>query len=200
MGFDEKAATWDASQRRRELAKAIAESIKESVELKPNMHILDVGAGTGLLTREIISFVASVTGVDSSQKMLEKFEQIGKKCIPLHCDIIKYQPQRSFDGVISSMTMHHIEDTREFFEKLNSLLKPEGFIAIADLEKEDGSFHDHGNEGVHHFGFDKEELFELAKEGGFFDISIKEVYRVKKPNREYPVLLLVAKKGRSSIL
>ncbi len=195
MGFDEKAATWDASQRRRELAKAIAESIKESVELKPNMHILDVGAGTGLLTREIISFVASVTGVDSSQKMLEKFEQIDKKCIPVHCDIIKYQSERPFDGVISSMTMHHIEDTREFFEKLNSMLKPEGFIAIADLEKEDGSFHNHGTEGVHHFGFDKEELFEFAKEAGFFEISIKEVYRVKKPNREYPVLLLVAKKG-----
>lgn len=194
MGFDEKAATWDASKRRRELAKGVAQGVKDSISLDKSMQILDFGAGTGLLTREIIESVATVTGVDSSEKMLEKFREIGDSCITVHCDINKYQPNRAFDGIISSMTMHHIEDIEALFLKLYSLLKPGGFIAIADLREEDGTFHDGGNEGVCHFGFDTKKLEDIAKSAGFKSVKSETVYSVSKGEREYPIFLLTAKK------
>ena len=39
------------------------------------------------------------------------------------------------------MAMHHVEDTAHFLKTLYDHLNPGGFIAVADLDKEDGSFH-----------------------------------------------------------
>lgn len=56
-----------------------------------------------------------------------------------------------FDGIISAMALHHIKDTQHLLRTFTSHLHPGGFIALADLDREDGSFHTHGNEGVFHF-------------------------------------------------
>ncbi len=194
MGFDEKAPTWDASSRRQQLAEAVAESIKESVKLLPRLSILDVGAGTGLLARRLLPYVGKITGVDNSAGMLREFSKIGENATAVHTDILKYDTASRYDGVVSSMTMHHIEDIDALFSKLFSLLKPGGFIALADLEREDGTFHDHGNEGVCHFGFDEKMLEESARKGGFADIRIKRIYRIEKGDKRYPIFLLTAKK------
>ena len=86
-------------------------------------------------------------------------EQLEKKKASLPCeleildiDLSKENLPRTFDGIISSMTMHHINDVNSMFNRLYSLLPTGGFIAIADLETEDGSFHTEDT-GVFHFGF-----------------------------------------------
>ncbi len=194
MGFDERAATWDSSDRRQALAEAVANAIKEKIPLQPKMRMLDFGAGTGLLTRRLAPYVGDITAVDTSAKMLEKLAESVPETACRQGDIITYECRSPFDLIVSSMTMHHIPDTEALLKKLHDLLAPGGFIALADLAEEDGTFHDHGNEGVHHFGFDCEELKERAKKAGFKDIDCRIVHTLVKEKGNYPIILLTAKR------
>ena len=73
------------------------------------------------------------------------------------------------------------------------MLHNNGTIALADLDSEDGSFHSE-NTGVHHFGFDREEIVSWAKSAGFKNICIDEVSIAQKPYGDYPIFLLTAQK------
>ena len=198
--FDQKAKEWDGSERRRELASNIAMTIIKNVPLSKEMDLLDFGAGTGLMTRHLTPFVKTITALDFSSEMLKKLEENAKtwggvKVSTVHSDILKYESDVQFDGIISSMSMHHIEDLEALFQKFYTLLKREGFVAIADLEKEDGSFHDDGNEGVHHYGFEQRDLIAVAQEKGFKDITFAHAYTVeKKSTKQYPTFLMTAYK------
>jgi len=79
MSFDERAKTWDSSERRQALAEAVANAIKSSVTLNSSMHLLDIGAGTGLLTRRILPYVNKITALDTSAGMLEELEKKSRR-------------------------------------------------------------------------------------------------------------------------
>jgi len=193
MSFDERAKTWDSSDKRQALAEAVANAIKSSIALNSSMHLLDIGAGTGLLTRRILPIVDKITAVDTSAGMLDELKRKVEGNIEIcQTDIIKYEPYEKFDGIISSMTLHHIEDTEGLFKHLHKLLKPGGFIAIADLAPEDGTFHSDGNEGVFHFGFSQESLKNYAENAGFKNLSYKIVHKVEKPNKIYEIFLFTS--------
>jgi len=61
MGFDERAKTWDASDRRQALASDVAGEILRKIDLRPDMRILDMGAGTGLLTERLLSILTQLS-------------------------------------------------------------------------------------------------------------------------------------------
>ena len=92
------------------------------------------------------------------------------------------------------MAMHHVEDLEALFRSFHAHLRPGGFIAIADLEAEDGSFHSHGNEGVHHLGFERESLRTLIKGAGFVSVRFHHACTVEKEGKEYPIFLVAAMK------
>ena len=48
--FDRVAGEWDANPARVALARAVTEAIRASVPLRPDMAVMDFGAGTGLVT------------------------------------------------------------------------------------------------------------------------------------------------------
>ncbi len=199
--FDKVAKEWDSSQRRQELAFNIAEAIIHTHLLSKSMHLLDFGAGTGLLSRHLYAHVNRITALDFSKEMLKKLEENAKSwegsdIETVHSDILHFNSNEQFDGIVSSMSMHHIEDIDALFQKFSALLKHRGFIAIADLESEDGSFHDHGNEGVFHFGFDEMTLTVIAKKYGFEAITFQRVHTVEKENNNtYPIFLISAVKS-----
>ena len=107
-------------------------------------------------------------------------------------DITQMPLDETFDGIISSMAMHHVENTSDFLKALYAHLRPGGFIAVADLDTEDGNFHGQGNEGVFHFGFDREKLTAMAKEKGFEDVKFDTALTVDKPAGAYPIFLMTA--------
>ncbi len=96
---------------------------------------------------------------------------------------------RKFDGIISSMTIHHLEDTKTLLLKLYGMLNDGGFMAIADLDSEDGSFHS-DNTGVFHYGFDRIILENMAKEVGFKNIRFDLASTINKPHRTFTVFLM----------
>ena len=196
--FEHKSKSWDLKSRRVQSAKAIADTIIENIELSKKMHIMDFGAGTGLLSYCLSHKVSEVTAVDNSPSMLEVFheksEQFSCPTNVLMLDLSKDElPNLKYDGIVSSMTIHHIENLKKMFTQMHALLQEGGFIALADLEKEDGSFHS-DNEGVFHFGFEKAELKNIVNEIGFKNICFHSAHMINKSGAEYGVFLMTAKK------
>ena len=194
--FDKRAQNWDSGDIRVNGAKKIAEAIEKKVPLTAEMEIIDFGVGTGLLGFEIAKKVKQVYGVDTSAGMLEKLKEKNSDAlniIPIQQDIVKEPLKQIFDGLVSSMTLHHVEDLEAFFQTIYKNIKEGGFIAIADLEEEDGTFHS-DNEGVHHFGFHAERLREVVQKSGFKDIVIENINTINKPHKDFGVFLLTAKK------
>lgn len=195
--FENKSKTWDMNSKRVKNAGAIADAIIANIELKKDMKIADFGAGTGLLSYFVAPCVDTIVAIDNSPSMLEMFrikcDEFECKTEVLHKDLSVDEIMETFDGIISSMTIHHIANQEKLFKKMYNMIPEGGFIAIADLDKEDGTFHSN-NEGVFHFGFEREELERIAIEAGFKDIHFETVSVIKKPHREFSVFLMRAYK------
>ena len=194
--FDTRADNWDKGDIRVNGALIIAQAIEKKVILKDSMKVIDFGVGTGLLGFEIAKKVKKVYGVDTSTNMLNKLKEKNTKKLTIETinqDIIKNPLNEIFDGLVSSMTLHHIENLENFFTTIYKNIKDGGFIAIADLESEDGSFHS-DNAGVFHFGFNQEKLCEIVHNCGFKNIIFENINTIKKPHGEFGVFLLNATK------
>ncbi len=195
--FAHKSKSWDMNSKRVQNAKSIAALIVKNIKLNRSMEVMDFGAGTGLLSYFIAPFVRKIVAVDNSPSMLVEFEN---KCDEFSCeteviekDLSTETLDKKFDGIISSMTIHHLEDTTTLLSKLYTMLNDDGFIAIADLDSEDGSFHS-DNTGVYHYGFDRIILENIAKRAGFKEIKFDLASTINKPHREFTVFLMTAVK------
>ena len=195
--FAHKSKSWDMNSKRVQNAKGIAELIVKNIKLDKSMELMDFGAGTGLLSYFVAPYVKKIVAVDNSPSMLLEFKS---KCDEFVCeteviekDLSTDTLDRTFDGIISSMTIHHLDDTIALFEKFYAMVKEGGFIAIADLDSEDGSFHS-DNTGVHHHGFDREALQLIAENAGFKDVKFDIASTIDKPHRTFTVFLLTAVK------
>ena len=88
---------------------------------------------------------------------------------------------------------YHISDIESIFKKFYSLLNAGGYLAIADLFPEDGSFH--GLNVQVHLGFEPEKLKETLSSIGFKNIEYTTCFEMKRESgKKFPVFLLVAKK------
>ncbi len=195
--FDAAAKNWDGSNTRQQLAESIYTTIMTHQPLKPSDRIMDFGAGTGLVSYKIASHVAHVAAVDLSEKMLETLASKNDEThsISMHLqDIVHIPLQERFDGIVSAMAMHHVADTRALLESFYQHLEPGGFIAIGDLDEEDGTFHEHGNEGVHHFGFNQDKLKAVAQTVGFKDVVFHHAHSIDKAARSFDVFVMQAHK------
>ncbi len=195
--FDKVAGEWDKGDLRQNIADAVFKTIVSRIALLNTMNIMDFGAGTGLLSFKVASMVRSVTGVDLSKGMLEQLEAKNTPSLQVEAllqDIMQNPLEKKFHGIVSSMAMHHVEDTARLFQTFYAHLGRDGFIAIADLEEEDGSFHSHGNEGVHHFGFKREVLRETIEAAGFKNVRFHNAFSVEREEGSYPIFLVTATK------
>ena len=96
------------------------------------------------------------------------------------------------------MTLHHVREVGTLLRRFHSLLSPGGLLAVADLDKEDGSFHQ-DTHGVEHQGFPREWIAEQLQAAGFGGEEFETVYEIGKPDvarkvRSYPVFLVTARK------
>jgi len=205
MLFDAKAAEWDANPARVALARAVVESIRAAVPLRPDVRVLDFGAGTGLVSLGLLPFVGEVTAMDASAGMLDmlhkKVDALGAKNFHLlRGDVTHaFLPSGHFDLIVSSMTLHHLPDVPRVLRRLRPALRDNGWIALADLDAEDGSFHA-DKTGVFHNGFDRATLCCWMNVAGFADAVFHDAYRITRLGSDgtphtYPVFLVTARKG-----
>lgn len=193
--FALKADAYEQNPSRVDNVENIATSILQALSFDRGMHIMDFGSGTGLLLERVAPYVGKITAVDVSASMNAQLRakqgKLGCEMEIVEVDLEKSDIAGCFDGIVSSMTLHHIENIEAMFRKFHSMLRDGGFIAIADLDLEDGSFHTEDT-GVHHFGFDRGAFARAAAEAGFRAIQVSFASVVHKPQGDYPVFLLTA--------
>lgn len=194
--FDERAATWDDEPERRERSHQIARQLLATGYLTPTSRVLDYGAGTGLLSEGLVGHVGRLTLADPSTGMREVAERkVADGVLPgttvIDLDLTRDPvPDLEVDAIITMMALHHIPDLAPVLRAFAALLPAGGTLAIVDLEREDGSFHDEGFDG--HHGFDRTELTASVTAAGFTPPSFAHAFRVPKEGRAYDLFLAIA--------
>ncbi|HKK41887.1 MAG TPA: class I SAM-dependent methyltransferase [Bacteroidales bacterium] len=201
--FDIKALNWDQNPMIWNRANAIAEQIKKNVPLSKNMTALEFGAGTGVTSFILKDLLKEITLMDNSAEMFRimknKIKDSGVtnlKAVDFNLETEQYK-NGTFDFLFNQMVLHHITDIPGIIKKFYNLLNPGGYIALADLYPEDGSFHGDGFTG--HKGFDPEEISKLLSAQGFSDVSYRKCYTMNKQisdtvKKEFDIFLLTARK------
>ena len=203
--FDERAKDWDADPMKVNRAKTVAQAIRSAIPLTREMSALEYGCGTGLLSFALQPDLGQITLADTSQGMLDVLaEKIAASDVtnmrPLRLDLsADPQPDQPFNLTYSLMTLHHIPDTKDILKKFHALLNPDGWLCIADLDKEDGTFHTDGTTDVH-FGFERAELQQWVEGAGFADVKFSTAFEIKKKiegaEKAFPIFLMTARKAR----
>ncbi len=196
--FDARAREWDKDKMHMERSVAIAAGLGEMIPLSHCMKALEYGAGTGILSFLLKDRFSEITLMDNSQEMIkvciEKAEYHQTDHIfPIWFDLEHENFDGRFDIIYNQMVLHHVGGVAGMLHKFYELLNPGGYLAIADLYPEDGSFH--GLDVKVHLGFDPEELGEILKNAGFKTVTYKTCFEVKRESGiKYPIFLLVAQK------
>ena len=196
--FDQAAATWDLANRRVLLAHAVVKAIADRVNLSKDQAVLDFGCGTGLVALELASRVGSMTGADTSPGMLETLADKAKaQSIPVQLLSLDTSGGGDLGGpynlIVSSITLHHIAEVPALFRRFVEHLSPGGQVALADLDEEDGSFHDE-TVSIHHRGFAREKIQGWLEEAGFKGIHLDTATVTQKDGKNYSVFLATAQR------
>jgi len=206
MDFSEQAAEWDDKPGRRERAAAIAASIRAAVPLDPAMTAIELGAGTGLLSRALAEDVGAVSVTDAAPGMVQVAEAVlrdpryrGWSAWRYDVDVDPLPEARS-DLVLSQLALHHMADPARVLRTAFALLNPGGHLALVDLDLDpDGHFHAEAHpdfEGPH--GFDRDQVRSWLAQAGFVDIVLSTAHREPKVvdgvQRRLPLFLAAARR------
>jgi len=201
--FDIKAGEWDKNQMHWDRSKAIADEIIKLIPLKKDMTALEYGAGTGVTSFLLKDYVKEITLMDNSSEMLrminEKIDSakvMNLKALNFNLETQEYNDGK-FDLIFTQMVLHHVFDVEKIIGVFNTLLNQGGFLAIADLYEEDGSFHGEGFSG--HNGFNMNSLSDILRKNSFSDISHKTCFVIDRKlsetvSKQFDVFLMTARK------
>ena len=104
-----------------------------------NIKILDIGCGGGLLSEPMTKLGATVTGIDASPKNIEIAKLHAKKnklkINYVNCSPEKLPEQEKFDVILNMEIVEHVEDISLFLKSCSQLLKKEGLMFVATINK-----------------------------------------------------------------
>ena len=103
------------------------------------IKILDVGCGGGLLSEPMSRLGATVTGIDASDKNI-KVAKLHLKKSNLKIDYFcsspeKFSVENKFDVILNMEIVEHVEDVNFFLKSCSKLLKKNGIMFVATLNK-----------------------------------------------------------------
>ena len=137
--FDATASSYDADRSR--LIPGCDAFYRWAIDLIPEhaQHILDLGAGSGLLTVLIHNRFpdARIHLIDFSAPMLENAKRrLGNASFATYeqADYVQAALPKDLDAIVSSLSIHHLDhaDKRELFRKIHAALAPGGRFINAD--------------------------------------------------------------------
>ena len=125
--------------------KYIKESVIENFKLQKNeklplngINLLDIGCGGGLLSEPMFRLGATVTGIDASAKNIE-IAKIHAKKNNLNINYICTSPEKiqkkKFDVILNMEIVEHVENVDLFLNSSSSLLKKNGLMFVATINK-----------------------------------------------------------------
>jgi trans-aconitate 2-methyltransferase len=127
--------SWDPAQYERFKAERRQpfDDLLALVEPRPRMRVVDLGCGTGELTRELHAHLGAeeTLGIDNSETMLLKSCSFGGEMLRFECgDIEGFVTDRPFDLIFSNAALHWVNDHPSLFRRLAGFLAPHGQLAV----------------------------------------------------------------------
>lgn len=110
--------------------------------LGKGLRVLDVGCGTGAISRGIAEQVGaggSVTGIDNTETFIRSGKESCRNVRNLeliHADLFEFHPKEKFDLVVAARVLQWLNNPGEALRKLASFLKPGGQLSILDYNHE----------------------------------------------------------------
>ena len=113
--------------------------IRSSDKSLKNIKLLDIGCGGGLLSEPMCRLGASVVGIDASKKNIDVAKFHAKKN-ELKIDYKVASPEMlksktRFDVILNMEIVEHVNDIDFFIKESSKLLKKNGIMFIATLNK-----------------------------------------------------------------
>lgn len=106
--------------------------------LKNGLKVLDIGCGTGAISKGIAEIVGKngyVIGIDSSEHLIAK----GKKDFTsitnlelIAVDLFEYEPEERFDLIVAARVLQWLSNPQDALIKCKEFLKPGGQISVLD--------------------------------------------------------------------
>jgi ubiquinone/menaquinone biosynthesis C-methylase UbiE len=178
--------------------------------LKQGWRVLDVGCGTGAISKDIALNVGSaghVTGIDNTAYFIESGKETYADVENLeliHIDLFAYEPAEKFDLITAARTLQWLSNPQEAVVKLKSMLKPGGILSILDYNHEGLNWKPEpplsmrkfyatflrwrGDAGMNnHIAEDLPGYFEEAGLNKVEVLDANEVYKKGEPNFEHKV-------------
>ena len=141
--FDDVSIQWD-TMRQAFFSDSIREMMCEAAQVKAGSIAVDIGAGTGFVTQELLNRKLRVIAIDQSQEMLDVLEQkFGSSgeitCLQADAYALPLESD-SVDYVMANMFLHHVEEPRRAILEMTRILRPGGKLVIADLDRHEHTF------------------------------------------------------------
>jgi len=114
-------------------------NIRSSIKPFKNIKILDIGCGGGLLSEPMCRLGANVVGIDASKKNIEVAKFHAKKSkLKIHYKVASpemLKTKEKFDVILNMEIVEHVHDLNFFIKESSKLLKKNGLMFIATLNK-----------------------------------------------------------------
>jgi ubiquinone/menaquinone biosynthesis C-methylase UbiE len=173
--------------------------------LTKGLRVLDVGCGTGAISKGIANYVGPtghVTGIDNTEKFIESGKETYKDVHNLtlvHTDLFEFKPEEKYDLIVAARVLQWLSNPKEALKKMREMLKPNGQISILDYNHEAigwepappasmQKFYSAFLEWRREAGMNNriaDDLSDYFKEAGFTSIEVlnsDELYRKGEPN------------------
>jgi len=109
--------------------KSINDIIKQISQDTPNGKFLDIGCGTGNLTKTGINYFKTVIGMDMAINLLKQVKKAnpGMNLITADADYPPFK-KNTFDCISLYGTLHHLFNPGQTLASISSLIKPNGYL------------------------------------------------------------------------
>lgn len=110
--------------------------------LQKGWEVLDIGCGTGAISKDIANVVGPtghVTGIDTTAYFIESGKETYADVTNLeliHADLFGFQTQKQFDLIVSARTLQWLSNPQQAIATLKSMLKPGGILSVLDYNHE----------------------------------------------------------------
>lgn len=207
--FDIKAAEWDNNPIHWDRSRAIVKEMIRLIPLNKQMTALEFGAGTGIASFLLKDYLKEITLMDNSSEMVKVISEKIKASNATNLRALNFDLENTdysvgkFDLIFTQMVLHHVTDIENVLIRFSKLINPGGYLAIADLYPEDGSFHGEGFTG--HKGFHVEILSNQVRKLGFKDVSHQQCFIINKRisdtiTKPFAVFLMIANRDTNQDL
>ena len=147
---------------------------------------LEVGAGTGSISRALFEAGYEVSATDISPNMVEEMKKKGISAVVCDAEQLPF-PDASFDTVVSSEMLYYLDSPAKFLKEAKRVLKPGGMLLVSSANARVARWYDWLRTMVRPFGvggayfddpvhtfFSEGDLRRLVEQAGFSAVTARK--------------------------